>query len=316
MKKTILFVSSLVLTISMTTGFVLSRFTRNMQSRMNTKDLPEHGLVIIKSSDPDFDSMTAVWLQGVTSDEIETLKPLSFFIKNTGSRTVVAHAIVSECIQADGQRKSYRMTHANSEALTDPEEYFSALSRTNLDKTIKPGAARLFSLIPLPSTFMNAGGAGSGLLNTQTEQGVTRETKAETLQSSLQSLAGCTDITVSIDGVFFDDGTFVGPDTTGFFENMKAQVEAKLALRRDIAKKLKTGKSKDEIFKDIEDKANPKPSAPNLAKESNPAAYHDFFSRFFAMQILRYRKLYGEDHALDKAQGPKNRPEPVLRKLK
>ena len=24
-------------------------------------------------------------------------------------------------------------------------------------------------------------------------------------------------VTIAVDGVFFDDGTFVGPDTTGFF---------------------------------------------------------------------------------------------------
>jgi hypothetical protein len=97
---------------------------------------------------------------------------------------------------------------------------------------------------------------------------------------------------------------------------MKAQVDAKLDLRRAISEKLNKGKSKAEIFNDIEAQARvdiPVKRGPEL---SNPADIYKFFSRLHANQFLQYRKMYGDDKAIDKALGPKGKPEPDVRKIK
>jgi hypothetical protein len=316
MKKTILFVSTLIVSMSVTTGFVFSRLTQTMRARINAKDLQEYGLTVIKPSDPDFDRLASESLGGVPSDEIESLKPLSVFIKNTGNKIVVSYAIVWEGVEAGGKRKAFKMFSANSEALTDPQEFFDALPRTNLDATIRPGRTRLISLLPLPLSVRSGGAGGFGGRNQDGQQGSTDGGATELRQRSSELLARYTDLTVTIDGVFFDDGTFVGPDDTGFFDRMKAQVEAKLELRRGIAEKLGHGKSKDEIFKDIEAKAGANTNVQSLARISSPTDAYNFFSRFFAGQILTNRKAYGSERALEKALGPKNRPEIVLRKVK
>jgi hypothetical protein len=318
MKKIIMVSSLLILGLSTATGFVLSRSTQNMEVKVNAKDLPNHGLTIIKPSDSGFDNMAAALLAGRSQDEIESLKPFSVIVKNTGNRTVVAYTVIWECTEPDGRKAAYRIAHANSEALIDTEEYLKALARTpSMDDTIKPNTARLLSILPVG----RGGGFGSQGEQNQMEQSqdLPNINRAEMIQRfGSELLRKYIDITVSIDGVFFDDGTFIGPDTTGFFDDMKIQVNAKRDLINSISEKLKLGRSKDEIFKDVEGKissSNSKRADFNPVEKSNPTDYYNYFSNYFAAEILQLRRVYGDDKALELTLRPKKKPELVLRKI-
>lgn len=59
-------------------------------------------------------------------------------------------------------------------------------------------------------------------------------------------------MTVIADGIFFDDGTFIGPDTTDFFTEVKAQMDARRELLSEIRDELKAGKKADEVFGRLE----------------------------------------------------------------
>jgi hypothetical protein len=215
MKKTIALAFLLITALSTTTGFVISRGTQNMRVRMSAKDLPEYGLTIITPSDPDFDVPATEFLKDLPADVLDSIRPLTFLIRNKSARTVVAHAIIWDCVDVDGKTQRFKDLHANSEALTDAEEYFAALPRTNLDKTIRPGAARLFSLLALPQS---TGRDSPGVSVTSHDSGLghTGGGGAENLaQDASRLLSKCVELTVSIDGVFFEDGTFAGPDQAG-----------------------------------------------------------------------------------------------------
>src|SRR5436305_10297284 len=98
MKKTIVLALLFITVLSTTTGFVLSRGTQTMSVRMSAKDLPEYGLTIVTPSDPDFEALAAEQLKDVPDDIAANIKPLSFFLKNTSGRTVVAHAVIWDCV--------------------------------------------------------------------------------------------------------------------------------------------------------------------------------------------------------------------------
>src|SRR5205823_9882488 len=102
-----------------------------------------------------------------------------------------------------------------------------------LDDTVRPGTARLFSLLAVPpGTNRDASSGGGSFSSAQPnrpgggEPGSTESLK----QAGSQLLSKCAELIASIDGVFFDDGTFVGPDQAGLFDQVKTQVEAKLEL--------------------------------------------------------------------------------------
>lgn len=318
MKKTIVVASLLIIVLSTGTGFIISRGTQNMGVRMSAKDLSDYGLTIIRPSDPDFDALAAEHLKDVPVEAVDNIKPLTFFIRNASRRTVVAHAIIWDCVDANGKPQRIKELHANSEALTDAEEYFAALPRTNLDKTIRPGGARLFSLLALPRS---AGRDGPGV-SVDSDDGTSLSggggaSSAESLaHAASKLLSKCAELTVSVDGVFFDDGAFVGPDEAGLFDQVRAQVEAKLELRREIGARVARGERADEIFKDLELKA----SAEGTRNPLSITAIEDrrrHFRQFFANLLVLQGKAYGRDKALEMALGPKGkgRPEPRLRKL-
>lgn len=282
MKKVILVTLSLIIVTTISAGFISSKITENMPIRINAKDLPEYGLVIVKPSDPAFDSMAADYLGGMSSDEIERLKPFSVFIKNNENKIVVAYAIIWEATEANGKKTAYKKYISNSSALTDKEDFFEALPRTNLNDIIRPGEVLLVSLLPEKNT---GGGTGYGAQLSQNQL----EQNPQNL--ALQLLTKYTDLTISIDGVFFEDGTYVGPDTTHFFEKMNAQVEAKREMTAYIAENLKLKKPPDEIFKVIEDKANDTSIRFN---DGSPADYYKYFTKVFATEFHQMRKTLGE----------------------
>lgn len=309
MKRNILLAASLVLILSTTTGFFVSKVTRAMVINIHAKDLPENGLHIIRPSDPDFDIILTSLPGNIAQDELEALKPLSVAIQNMADRTVVAHAITWECIGTDGKKASFQQVYANSEPLTDGEEALEALSRTNLDRTIKPGAALLISLLPLPT----GGGYGFGASGMQDERHQGQDA-GDSLQSlSVQLQTKCTDITVSIDGAFFDDGTFAGPDTTNFFSNLKAQVEAKREVMNIILENHRRGKSTSEIFQQVEADAISNPA--KLHAKSSETEHYNFFKKIFAMQFLQQKKARGENDVFETISRLKNKGQPTLRKI-
>lgn len=298
MKKNILGALVLLTVLSMSTGFIWNRMGRIMYLKVNAKDLPEHGLIIIRPSDPSFDSIAAELLKGKPSDEVESLKPFSALIKNEGDRTVVAYTLVWELTGVDGKKTTYRKVSANSEALTEGQDFFDALARTDINPTIKPNSTRLFSLF---QPLSGGGGGGSSL-------------SREQIQSAGSQLATkYSDITVSIDGAFFDDGTFVGPDTTGFFDKIQIQVNAKLDVVAAIAEKVKLKKSDDEVFKDVEVKANYK-GKHFLDERATLTDRYNHYSKSFATQLLQMRRIYGDKKAIAIALRSAGKPRLKLKK--
>lgn len=147
----------------------------------------------------------------------------------------------------------------------------------------------------------------------QIRQGATPDRKA-LLQRFMSELAtNYTDITVSIDGAFFDDGTFAGPDTSGFFAHVKAQIDAKRDLLNEVAIGLSNlHRSKEEVFSHVEKTA----AQPDVRLDSNstPTDFYNFYKRFYAREILEDRNAFGDDKALAVTLQPLKKAWPKLRK--
>jgi hypothetical protein len=302
-----------ILLLSITTGFIISQATHTMVVKIHAKDLPQHGLIIVKGSDSDFDAIAKKLLKNVTVEELENIRVVAVAVRNTGTKRVVAHTIIWECAEADGKKRAYRISYANSEFFTDGGDFSNGVNDTNLDETIEPGGERLVSLAPLPHEGPGGGGGGSRETQVATEAKQNDVSKyAPQGISELRSrlLAKYTDITVSIDGVFFDDGTFIGPDTFGFFERMKAQVDAKQDLRNGIVEGIKEKKPQEEIFREIQAKADIEVKRPS---DEGTTDYYNYCTKLFARQLLLMKKVYGNKVMVDILRLA-NKPQVTLRR--
>src|SRR6185295_4351954 len=157
-------------------------------------------------------------------------------------------------------------------------------------------------------TQSSLGGTASGPSRDQPVQdtfsaGLRDQLDADLLQAS--------DITVSLDGVFFDDGTFVGPNVSGFFERIQAMVSAKLDLISEIALANEQGKV-EEAFDSV--RAKGVVADVKITSESTPEDYYRYYSKLFAGEISAMKMHYGNAGLVARMVNSKKRARILVRK--
>lgn len=242
-----------------------------MDARFNTRDFPEYGVRIITPADPSFDGIANRYFK---SKGPLDLKPFSVFIKNSGSQMIVGYSITWALFN-DGKRIT-----SNTVGYTEPGVLLGneIPSDTVHTTAIEPGKVRCFTW------------------NSQIHPELVGETKPDPIQNILNSeLSRATDVTVSLDAVVFDDGTFVGANTTGFIDQMQAMVTAKSDLMREVVEANQSG-AVDAAFESII-RTSQEDDVVFDAKFSN-ADWYRYFRKMYATEIAQRRKIQGKDHAL------------------
>lgn len=309
MKKTIVLSLSLITLVSLLAGFALSGSSQTVSIKMHRKDLPQHNLRLIGPTDPSFDERLRTELKGESNEVVDTLKPFSVFLENKGAKTVVAYLIQWCFTKSDGSNQYYRKGVLNPQALMDGENLSPELRRQS--GRIEPYSAIFLSLLSTD---------GSGILRTEAspkEAEELKQGKSLDQSSSLQRFSAqaekFTEITVSIDAAFFEDGTFVGPDTTNFFNQTQAVIDAKRDFLNELAAGLSnSGRSRDSLYGRLQETATQ--PIESIDSSSTPANYYNYFKKLSASEFLQTKDVQGEDKAIEMALRPMNKSWATLRK--
>jgi hypothetical protein len=128
------------------------------------------------------------------------------------------------------------------------------------------------------------------------------------LEKSRAHLERYIEITATIDAAIFDDGSFVGTNSSGFFERANAAINANRDLLNEV-ESAQTDRQKP-IYKHIEDAANK--GIDMLDSTSTPTDYYDYFKALYANDILQSRSRFGDDKALSRALAQKRKAWPKL----
>ena len=309
MKKTIILSLSLISLVSLLSGFALSGSSQPVRTKMHIKDLPQHNLRLIAPSDPSFDERLRKELKGESNEVVDTLKPFSVFLENKGGRPLVAYLIQWCFTRADGSNQYYRKAVLNPQALMDGEDLSPELRRQS--GRVEHDSAIFLSLLSTD---------GSGILRTEVSPKEAEELKqgkrfdqSSLLQRFSAQAAQFTEITVSIDAAFFDDGTFVGPDTSNFFSQTKAVIDAKRDFLNELASEVSnSGKARDSFYGHLQEIVT-QPIEP-IDSSSTPTDYYNYFKKLSASEFLGMKERQGEDKAIAMAVRPMNKPWATLRK--
>ena len=161
---------------------------------------------------------------------------------------------------------------------------------------------------------------GSGILRIEaspTEAEELKQGKRPSQSSLLQRFKAqaeqFTEITVSIDAAFFEDGTFVGPDTSNFFAQTKAVIDAKRDFLNELAGGLSnSGTTKDSLYEHLQETATQ--PVESIDSTSTPADYYNYFKKLSASEFLKSKDVQGEDKAIATSLRPIKKPWAKLRK--
>jgi hypothetical protein len=302
LKKYLTIVIALLSVVGVVTGVVVERRNnQGMSVHFNKRDLPNDGIRILTSADPEFEAVGGNYFASKSSNSNESLKPFSVFIENIGTRTIVAYMLVWQMVKIDGQVLTNTTSYSEPGILMGNE--IPNDPRFKHTQAIEPGAVRCFTWSAQVSP---EGGQPLGGSNTMPLDQIKRVRDQLT-----DELSQASDLTVSLDGVFFDDGEFVGPNATGFFERIQAMVKAKRDLRRDIALASDKGKL-EEAFDQVAAKGlSP---AIDLTSESSPDDYYKHYTKLFAEEIDNMQKSYGKQRLAEYLVKLHKKPHPLLKK--
>lgn len=280
---------------------VPSHKEKSASVRFNAKDFPEHGVSLIVPSDPSFGKLLSQ-VRSVSGDD-----PYLVFLNNTSSRAVVGYSIKWECF--DGKVEDANRSLANDRNVSHivawiflkGEESARSAAIKASEEIIKPHSTWLISSDSPARPVEEERGRVAAVITRLDESDV-----AETLK-------GCASVTVIADGIFFDDGRFIGPDTSGFFTEVKSQMEARYEILRGVQNELESGKRTDEIFKGLErirDQEGAK-----LGELPTADEFRSYFRNLFAKDLLGQKEVWGADKAIENVQMQLSKPWVNLRKL-
>ena len=264
-------------------------------SRFNIKDIREHRLEIVAPSDARYASFVSSLLASKSDLLVESLMPYSILINNENEHAVVACVLKWEMVDQRGKVSTWTREYTNLPALTGKR-----ISEVNEGLLIKPHSSSFFTpaLLPVPHEETLAG---------QND----RPEVVNEINRTLYELNRFTSITVSLDASFFDNGLFVGPDTTKFF----ARVEAMQNGQRDVFLSL-VGNSKRGDPANILSNLRQMAEIPEvqLGKNASQEDYYRYFKRRAALALIKIIKRDGLESALRYVASRVEQPWPTLRK--
>lgn len=281
---------------------------QSIMMRHNAIDLPEHGLTIITASSPLFDAEMSKFLAHPGEDlskYVEALKPFCAFLVNNSGQNVVAYKLKWELMRSDGTAQTKFSSTINPAKLTGEDSPAAPPVKGELG----PGMSRLITWEPSLANILSS-------LRSQGAESAYRKKVTEFLtrmEEGLSQLTGsAASLTVSLDGAFFSDGTFVGPDTDNTFVEVQSYVEAKADLRRLVENGRREGKNTTEVLDQIRtafDNVNVAPS-----ERPAPADLKAVFMKMHVDDLQRMRKALGDESSAEKITQLPRRDAPRLRK--
>ena len=283
----------------------------NMKINFGAFDLPQEGVIIVKPSDPEFDSLANNFLAKHNIPNFESLRPVSIFLKNNSSKAIVGHSISWRFISNSGKEFTFNSNYCDSPALTDG--VLTSQSDEVNNETVFPGESRFITMTPI-LTEENGGGGGANEVN-ETDQNSKPADLLEYKQRKIKELqlivSETKDIRISLDGVFFEDGSFKGTDTNDFFNLVKTHVMAKRDLVASIIRNLDGSFTDEDITRSLSEKVNVPVNQKSLSESQNQ---YNSATRIFAKHFLTLKQRAGRKGLADEINKLKQRNLPVIRK--
>jgi hypothetical protein len=267
-----------------------ARKVNAMTVRFNVKDIPEHGLDLVTSADPAFPQLLSRYLNDNGKKHLSETVPFSAFLVNRGKKHVVAYVIKWEMRGINGQTTTQFSSYSQPGILLGYR--VNIPTAPGQRHVISPGSLRLFSPnAPIDPEGKSALGSVSAISPKED-----LDYSIRPIDRARSAVPRVTDITVSLDGAFFDDGQFVGPNTSHYFERIKAETDAKRDLLAQMVEADKKPGGLDQAFDALQTPVDEEP--PLTYVEATPEAQYQYYAKAYSREIIEMKNAYGKEKAV------------------
>jgi hypothetical protein len=266
--------------------------TETFTSKIEAVGLTTYGVKIIDPKHPSFSKLIA-------EKKSAPVTPFSVFVTNDNDKAIASCSLKWEIVMSDGQT----VTHFQTKTGT-------------LETVSDGGVARLTEGIPAKGNLLFSLADASGLEN---QAGAGRGFRVGGGTASItDQLSRSVKVAVSVDGILFTDGTYVGPDTNNYFELFRGQIEANRDLDGEIDRLVNSGATPEAIATHLKGVSSSQSSDVQILPGEDPqyafGKWRQKKSR--ARILLLMREKRGDQAVLDRVHAELADPPISLRKLK
>jgi hypothetical protein len=265
------------------------------------RDIPKHRLFLFDPSDPSCEKLTTSFTdKWKATSEVFQFRCLALL--NESNQEIVAYRLLWNLEQANGTQTVDEKSFASVDGLMGFEPGPESVNGF-ANFTIKPGNFRLFSM----ATHMP--------LDIRAKAGISRGINAFTGGGDLSQVEqGAVHVRaiVSIDGAFYSDGRFVGPDTSGYFDFISSQIKAKWDLLQEISRHSESGRPLADLFEALNSEVRQGPYEPHMTRRE----VYKFYRQIFIQEVLGVRSACGDVEAVNLSLRGLKRHWPALRRIR
>jgi hypothetical protein len=289
--KRLLFYASLILISTLVITFVFVRRSRAVPLNFNKKDLPHHGLVIVRQSDLEFENLRSRVPDNSIGDDKG--QPQCFLKNLNSDKRVIAYTLKWEMMTEDGQVIT-RLRRASRNDLLAGKEGQLSLDDTT---TLLPQTARFFSLFGYADgQQVDLKGTGPDRSARDNRELMKKINETGAITRVNEQLKRTVSVTLSIDSALFDDGTFVGEDTTSHYHRINAQADVKRNLVKELSSRLKSGEPYESVMKSIQERSsNLEAFVMTPAHDATAEEITKHYEKKFADEILEMQAGFQSD---------------------
>jgi hypothetical protein len=269
-----------------------------MSVKFHTVDFRNYGIYLIDPSNPSFATRIAQLLKG-REQTLSDFPVQSIFLENRSSRSIVGYRITWEGIDRRGDPDATDVSNIILYVLFHGDESERQKAMAGEGRIIRPNSI----------WFIPVDGIAEPVEDTRVA-GIDDSKYRSLLQKMSDQFSG---VTISLDGLFFDDGTFLGVDKTGFFNEVKSQLDARYEILNGVEQSLKSGAKAEDVLKNLEKLASQ--PMPQLGERPTRGQYIHSFRVLFAKDVLGMKALYGTEKAIQDVHTQLAKPWVQLRKL-
>jgi hypothetical protein len=299
--------------LCLTVGFTYHRSQYSLNIQVNIKDLPEDGIILVSPSDPAFDKEVASLVSENPSERkqfIDVAKPFCVFIKNTGTREIAGYRLKWELLKADGEIIT-DWSSASAPTLLSRDDRSSRRITMAGSLPISPGSTLFVSMesVMAKLLYSSKNSQANQIEETIKKRNSMMSQLSTINQEKIQSVAG---VIVTVDCAYFEDGTFVGPDTGNLLSETQGYIDAERELALMARQHIQERKRLDELFDKLKSIADESDALPG----SRPSAsdYKHLHLKIHARSLLKIRDKGGDDVAIEYTQQPLNKTWAKLQK--
>src|SRR5215213_1391008 len=287
--------------------------TTNMRNLVIKTDLQKYGIEVISSTDFNFDSEFLKHVGGRSDllTLVNSTKPFAFFIKNNSSKEIVGVSLRWEFIDSQGNKTKFPQNEANPGVLmgikpVDPNmvgktslinskemKFFTYFNEPVIQQIALANLRFKNPTVNYPYSI-DSGNTQSAISNLNFQK--------EKIFSYYQELS------VSVDGIIFNDGIFVGEDQNFFFDSLRGDIEARKDILTALTQARSIGKTNADILDDIlSNTANISVNSAGLHTDNTTReqvydfAYKNYLKNLRSDLLMR-RKRISDDYIVQQLQ--------------